>query len=141
MFFSKVHQVCHNIANGIDVYIFPWFFMISVLITSCSNVQNSIVFFQSTHESVIRRATMMGEMHLRNLRQKSLLRQRTEDALKKLQVSWCYSYPQKFGAKDPHHHCIFWFSAFKISIIMLAMLTLVILNEYWTPINGYFGKL
>ena len=29
---------------------------------------------------------MMGDMHIRNLRQKSLLRQRTEEAVKKLQV-------------------------------------------------------
>ena len=47
----------------------------------------SYSLLQSTNESVIRRASMMGEMHLRNLRQKSLLKQRTEDALKKLQVS------------------------------------------------------
>ena len=29
---------------------------------------------------------MMGDMHVRSLRQKSLLKQRTEDAIKKLQV-------------------------------------------------------
>jgi hypothetical protein len=31
---------------------------------------------------------MMGDMHIRNLRQKSLLRQRTEEAVKKLQVRY-----------------------------------------------------
>ena len=46
-----------------------------------------VIYPQSTSEASIRRATMMGDMHLRNLRQKSLLKQRTEDALKKLQVS------------------------------------------------------
>ncbi|XP_052783565.1 RNA-binding protein FXR1-like isoform X2 [Mya arenaria] len=39
----------------------------------------------STNQAVIKRATMMAEMHVRNLRQKSLLRQRTEEAVKKLQ--------------------------------------------------------
>ena len=43
-------------------------------------------WFQSTSDAVIRRAAMMSDMHIRNLRQKSLLKQRTEEAVKKLQV-------------------------------------------------------
>lgn len=42
--------------------------------------------FQSTSSAVTKRASMIGDMFLRNVRQKLLLKQRTEEAVKKLQV-------------------------------------------------------
>lgn len=42
--------------------------------------------FQSTNSAVTKRASMIGDMFLRNVRQKLLLKQRTEEAVKKLQV-------------------------------------------------------
>lgn len=42
--------------------------------------------FQSTSAAVTKRASMIGDMFLRNVRQKLLLKQRTEEAVKKLQV-------------------------------------------------------
>lgn len=41
---------------------------------------------------------MMGDMHIRNLRQKSLLRQRTEEAVKKLQVLYVRQVSHSFSA-------------------------------------------
>jgi fragile X mental retardation protein len=46
----------------------------------------NIFFLQSTSESVIKRASMLSDMHFRNLRQKMLLKQRTEEAAKRLEV-------------------------------------------------------
>ncbi|XP_060578868.1 RNA-binding protein FXR1-like isoform X2 [Ruditapes philippinarum] len=49
------------------------------------SAEQSALIILSTSSTVIHRASMMGDMHIRNLRQKSLLRQRTEEAVKKLQ--------------------------------------------------------
>ncbi|KAL4220254.1 RNA-binding protein fxr1 [Mactra antiquata] len=49
------------------------------------NSEQSSLIILSTNSAVIHRASMLGDMHIRNLRQKSLLRQRTEEAVKKLQ--------------------------------------------------------
>ena len=51
-----------------------------------TEICNTVYWLQSTSQAVNRRACMMGDMHIRNLRQKNLLRQRTEEAVKKLQV-------------------------------------------------------
>ena len=45
-----------------------------------------IFLFQSTSDSVIKKATLLSDMHLKNLRQKLLLKQRTDEAVKRLQV-------------------------------------------------------
>ena len=45
------------------------------------------ISFQSTSESVIKKATLLSDMHLKNLRQKLLLKQRTDEAVKRLQVT------------------------------------------------------
>ena len=46
--------------------------------------------FQSTSEAVVKKASMLSDMHFRNLRQKMLLKQRTEEAAKKLEVYTLY---------------------------------------------------
>ncbi|XP_033760408.1 fragile X mental retardation syndrome-related protein 1-like isoform X2 [Pecten maximus] len=55
----------------------------------------------STSDSVIKRATMLGDMHLRNLRQKLLLKQRTEEAVKRLQNTKIRSgYMEEFTVRE-----------------------------------------
>ena len=49
--------------------------------------------FQSTSSAVTKRASMIGDMFLRNVRQKLLLKQRTEEAVKKLQVVYLFWKP------------------------------------------------
>ena len=45
-----------------------------------------VVVVQSSSESVIKKVTLLGEMHLRGLRQKMMLLQLTEESAKKLEV-------------------------------------------------------
>ncbi|BFZ00616.1 hypothetical protein BsWGS_03656 [Bradybaena similaris] len=55
----------------------------------------------STTQAVIKRASMIGDMFLRNMRQKVLLKQRTEEAVKKLQSSKIRSgYMEEFRVPD-----------------------------------------
>ncbi|BFZ06704.1 hypothetical protein BsWGS_09743 [Bradybaena similaris] len=55
----------------------------------------------STNQSVIKRASMIGDMFLRNMRQKVLLKQRTEEAVKKLQSTKIRSgYMEEFQVRD-----------------------------------------
>ncbi|XP_069104783.1 RNA-binding protein FXR1-like isoform X2 [Argopecten irradians] len=55
----------------------------------------------STSDSVIKRATMLGDMHLRNLRQKLMLKQRTEEAVKRLQNTKIRSgYMEEFTVRE-----------------------------------------
>ncbi|KAK6195216.1 hypothetical protein SNE40_000688 [Patella caerulea] len=55
----------------------------------------------STNESVIKKASILGDMFLRNLRQKILLKQRTEEAVKKLQSTKIRSgYMEEFSVSD-----------------------------------------
>jgi hypothetical protein len=53
-----------------------------------------LAMFQGASETVCKRASMMGDMHLRSIRQKLWLKQRTEEAVKKLQV--CFLLYQPF---------------------------------------------
>jgi hypothetical protein len=48
---------------------------------------------QSSSESVVKKAALLGEMHVRSLRQKMTLLQLTEESAKKLEVSLtcCFS--------------------------------------------------
>ena len=41
---------------------------------------------QTTSESAVKKATLLSDMHIRNLRQKMQLRQRTDEVVKKLEV-------------------------------------------------------
>ncbi|ESO92850.1 hypothetical protein LOTGIDRAFT_216506 [Lottia gigantea] len=55
----------------------------------------------STLESVIKKASILGDMFLRNLRQKILLKQRTEEAVKKLQSTKIRSgYMEEFSVSE-----------------------------------------
>ncbi|KAJ8309809.1 hypothetical protein KUTeg_011674 [Tegillarca granosa] len=55
----------------------------------------------STNDSVNKRASMMGDMHLRNIRQKLLLKQRTEEAVKRLQSTKIRSgYMEEFVVRE-----------------------------------------
>ncbi|KAL5003963.1 hypothetical protein ScPMuIL_017419 [Solemya velum] len=49
------------------------------------NPDEGTIVIITTSEAVMKRASMLGEMHLRNLKQKALLKQRTEEAVKRLQ--------------------------------------------------------
>ncbi|KAL8567203.1 hypothetical protein ACOMHN_046613 [Nucella lapillus] len=49
------------------------------------NTADNSIHVLATNPAVIKRATMIGDMFLRNVRQKLLLKQRTEEAAKKLQ--------------------------------------------------------
>jgi len=61
------------------------------VLRSLTTHQGDIIFilllFQSTSESVIKRASMLSDIHFRNLRQKMLLKQRTEEAARRLEVT------------------------------------------------------
>ncbi|ELU01237.1 hypothetical protein CAPTEDRAFT_123630 [Capitella teleta] len=49
--------------------------------------QDNAIVIMSTDDQVIKKASMLSDMHFRNLRQKLLLKQRTEEAAKKLESS------------------------------------------------------
>ncbi len=42
---------------------------------------------QSVNEAAVKKASLLSEMHLRNLRQKMQLKHRTEEVARKLEVS------------------------------------------------------
>lgn len=55
----------------------------------------------STSEGVIKKATLLSDMHLKNLRQKLLLKQRTDEAVKRLQSSKVRSgYMEEFTVRE-----------------------------------------
>lgn len=55
----------------------------------------------STSDSVIKKATLLSDMHLKNLRQKLLLKQRTDEAVKRLQSSKIRSgYMEEFTVRE-----------------------------------------
>ncbi|XP_045200292.1 RNA-binding protein FXR1-like isoform X2 [Mercenaria mercenaria] len=65
------------------------------------SAEQSALIILSTSSAVIHRASMMGDMHIRNLRQKSMLRQRTEEAVKKLQSTKIKSgHVEEFSVED-----------------------------------------
>ncbi|XP_064614770.1 RNA-binding protein FXR1-like [Liolophura sinensis] len=65
------------------------------------NREESALIVLSTHENVLKRASMLGDMHLRNLRQKSIIKQRTEEAVKKLQSTKIKSgYVEEFSVLE-----------------------------------------
>uniref|UniRef100_A0A2C9KZF7 Synaptic functional regulator FMRP KH0 domain-containing protein n=1 Tax=Biomphalaria glabrata TaxID=6526 RepID=A0A2C9KZF7_BIOGL len=65
------------------------------------NPEDKSLHVLSTNPSVIKRASMIGDMFLRNMRQKVLLKQRTEEAVKKLQSTKIRSgYMEEFQVRD-----------------------------------------
>ncbi|KAL3846906.1 hypothetical protein ACJMK2_017855, partial [Sinanodonta woodiana] len=63
--------------------------------------EESTLVVLSRKESVIRRASMMSDMYVRNLRQKVLLKQRTEESIKKLQSTKIRSgYLEEFTVQE-----------------------------------------
>lgn len=57
----------------------------------------------STSESVIKRASMLSDIHFRNLRQKMLLKQRTEEAAKRLESTRLHNrapFCEEFSVRD-----------------------------------------
>ncbi|KAK3605383.1 hypothetical protein CHS0354_040984 [Potamilus streckersoni] len=63
--------------------------------------EESTLVVLSQKESVIRRASMMSDMYVRNLRQKVLLKQRTEESIKKLQSTKIRSgYLEEFTVQE-----------------------------------------
>ncbi|CAL1538808.1 unnamed protein product [Lymnaea stagnalis] len=65
------------------------------------NPEDKSLHVLSTSPSVIKRASMIGDMFLRNMRQKVLLKQRTEEAAKKLQSTKIRSgYMEEFQVRD-----------------------------------------
>ncbi|KAK3095544.1 hypothetical protein FSP39_015938 [Pinctada imbricata] len=65
------------------------------------NSSDSTLIILSTSDPVIKRASMLADMHLRNVRQKLLLKQRTEEAAKKLQSTRIRSgYTEEFTVRD-----------------------------------------
>lgn len=48
-----------------------------------------MIFIQASSESVIKKAALLAEMHVRGLRQKMMLLQLTEESAKKLEVCSC----------------------------------------------------
>ncbi|XP_025080249.1 synaptic functional regulator FMR1-like isoform X5 [Pomacea canaliculata] len=68
-------------------------------VSYCS-IDNSIHVL-STNSGVIKRASLIGDMFLRNVRQKLLLKQRTEEAVKKLQSTKIRSgYMEEFSVRE-----------------------------------------
>ena len=61
-------------------------------------MSDPFLYVQSTSEVSVKRASMLSDMHFRNLRQKMLLKQRTEEAARKLEVaaSSCHQTPVLF---------------------------------------------
>ena len=83
--------------------------------------------FQSTSEAVVKKASMLSDMHFRNLRQKMLLRLRTEEAAKKLEVcvsTTAWSFPPLFA-----EHVLQAWSP------LLALLEAIKVSELLTPIK------
>ncbi|CAE1280722.1 FMR [Acanthosepion pharaonis] len=65
------------------------------------NSDDNALVVLSTNSSVIKKASLMGDMFLRNLRQKVLLKQRTEEAVKKLQSAKIRSgYMEEFSVRE-----------------------------------------
>ncbi|XP_029648133.1 fragile X mental retardation syndrome-related protein 1 isoform X2 [Octopus sinensis] len=65
------------------------------------NSDDNALVVVSTNFSVIKKASLMGDMFLRNLRQKVLLKQRTEEAVKKLQSAKIRSgYMEEFSVRE-----------------------------------------
>lgn len=60
---------------------------INVVLPVQADTENVYVFNkQSSSESVVKKAALLGEMHVRSLRQKMMLLQLTEESAKKLEV-------------------------------------------------------
>ncbi|XP_048247310.1 fragile X mental retardation syndrome-related protein 1-like isoform X1 [Haliotis rufescens] len=69
-------------------------------VISYNPTDNSLVIL-STSEQVIKKASIIGDMFIRNLRQKVLLKQRTEEAVKKLQSTKIRSgFMEEFCVRD-----------------------------------------
>lgn len=76
---------------------------------------------QSTNEAVVKKAALLGDMHLRNLRQKMTLIQLMEEAAKKLEVN-----------SSLETYLLFRSHLDKIAVVLVAMDSLVIHQSYET---------
>lgn len=67
----------------------------------CFDHQEGTLNVLSLSESVIKRASMLADMHLRNVRQKLMLKKRTEEAVQRLQSTKIRSgYTEEFRVRD-----------------------------------------
>ncbi|XP_048746394.1 RNA-binding protein FXR1-like isoform X2 [Ostrea edulis] len=67
----------------------------------CFDHQEGTLNVMSLKESVIKRASMLADMHLRNVRQKLMLKKRTEEAVQRLQSTKIRSgYTEEFRVRD-----------------------------------------
>ncbi|XP_062570562.1 RNA-binding protein FXR1-like isoform X1 [Saccostrea cucullata] len=67
----------------------------------CFDHQEGTLNVMSLNESVIKRASMLADMHLRNVRQKLMLKKRTEEAVQRLQSTKNRSgYTEEFKVRD-----------------------------------------